>query len=471
MSRIWRPTANHEPNHPSPAPVASRARKPSRLSQWTAEIEFTTDSVSGTLANGSSEYRLGTFGVGLHALYLYNPPTLVATEPSLDGGGSMAMSSGTPVLTLMVSFTDAAANDPLADTSTKRNNIANAIGSQLQAVFDAGGASSGVDATVTVVDVYVTTDTAFAEAEEAPPPESGTYMREDLEILQERWYDDYLNDIPSRRNDSSVEADIVVLIVDGDPYVARGGEPIGIAFFNTQLKETSDAGDFSEQAYAIVRVENAADAANIFEVHEIGHVLAAGHDLAGDDDSDPTWPDEAHGAKGALDATVMTRLDQCDPDPQVDCDRRRFLSEPGVNFNEIDPGTGLPYPAGSADEDNDSQVDDSIGVAAGFGEIVVTMPPPNDPTALDIEPLACWGKNISHTTPSQDPGPPIDEYNLYRSPNTSYSPQYLVYSGTKLNVRFTVTSTQFMRVEACNSDGCSNYVNGDEPATYTSGCL
>jgi hypothetical protein len=66
---------------------------------------------------------------------------------------------------------------------------------------------------------------------------------------------------------------------------------------------------------------------------------------------------------------------------------------------------------------------------------------------------------------------PISEYRLYGSASPSMSNRYLIWSGTKNRVRINVQSTTYVEVEACGATLCSDPTQGDEPATYTAGCL
>jgi hypothetical protein len=100
-----------------------------------------------------------------------------------------------------------------------------------------------------------------------------------------------------------------------------------------------------------------------------------------------------------------------------------------------------------------------------------TYPPPAAapvaPLTLTVTPAQCYGLNDVEWGPSAG----ATRYELYRSSNSSFNPQVLVYSGPNRDRSINVTGTTYLRVRACNATGCSAYRVGNRAARYINGCF
>ncbi len=92
---------------------------------------------------------------------------------------------------------------------------------------------------------------------------------------------------------------------------------------------------------------------------------------------------------------------------------------------------------------------------------------PPTPASLTIYRGFCFGMNDALWTASAG----AITYQLYGSTSSAFTTQTLYYSGPDLAALFNVPGTRYMRVRACNANGCSGYRNGNVTATYTNGCL
>jgi hypothetical protein len=94
--------------------------------------------------------------------------------------------------------------------------------------------------------------------------------------------------------------------------------------------------------------------------------------------------------------------------------------------------------------------------------------PPAEPTSFLVISEKCRGLHSLEWTASCNP---ITHYEVYGSTSSSFTNQWLEYSGTGTSDFVNVSTTTYYRVRACNASGCSPYRNGSSPATYFNGCL
>ncbi|MES1244817.1 MAG: fibronectin type III domain-containing protein [Acidobacteriota bacterium] len=95
-----------------------------------------------------------------------------------------------------------------------------------------------------------------------------------------------------------------------------------------------------------------------------------------------------------------------------------------------------------------------------------TASPPPVPAFLTVTPEYCRGLNSADWGSSTG----ASSYELYISTSSTFTTQSLYYSGPSLSASVNVSSTSYLRVRACNANGCSGYRNGDRTALYSSGC-
>lgn len=91
---------------------------------------------------------------------------------------------------------------------------------------------------------------------------------------------------------------------------------------------------------------------------------------------------------------------------------------------------------------------------------------PPMPASMTVTQLMCWGLNSVSWAPSSG----ATYYELYRSPSSSYPSQTLEYSGTSTSRTVSAGSPAYLRVRACNANGCSGYRVGNFPATFYGTC-
>lgn len=112
-----------------------------------------------------------------------------------------------------------------------------------------------------------------------------------------------------------------------------------------------------------------------------------------------------------------------------------------------------------------------VGSFVLFLGLIGTLPawaaPPAAPASMSVQPAYCFG--WASLSWSSSTGATFYQVEQSPYPNLSYAST--VYSGPD-TFRFhnAGTGTNYFRVRACNSDGCSGYAYGDSPVTYQDPC-
>lgn len=108
----------------------------------------------------------------------------------------------------------------------------------------------------------------------------------------------------------------------------------------------------------------------------------------------------------------------------------------------------------------------TMGTVAGWDNYSFSAP--DTPNSFDVSSAQCYGWN----SVSWDSESHVEQYQLLRSFNSSFSPYDLIYSGTgtSTNVNVPYGNTWYLRVRACNGSGCSD-TSIQDSATYYNGCL
>lgn len=99
--------------------------------------------------------------------------------------------------------------------------------------------------------------------------------------------------------------------------------------------------------------------------------------------------------------------------------------------------------------------------------VVTSLAPAAQPPFFGVSSKRCYGRN---TLQWLDAGPDIFAYELQRSATADFAAPATVYTGMNQAHTVDVAATTYYRVRACNSRGCSAYVNGNRAATYTPSC-
>lgn len=89
---------------------------------------------------------------------------------------------------------------------------------------------------------------------------------------------------------------------------------------------------------------------------------------------------------------------------------------------------------------------------------------PPMPASLTITNLKCWNLNSATWTASSG----ATYYELYISSSSSFPSQTLLYSGA--NTSHSFSGTGYLRVRACNANGCSRYRAGNVSAVFYGSC-
>jgi hypothetical protein len=92
---------------------------------------------------------------------------------------------------------------------------------------------------------------------------------------------------------------------------------------------------------------------------------------------------------------------------------------------------------------------------------------PPTPPSLTVLPAQCYGLNDLDWGASAG----ATRYELYGSTSSSFSSQWLEYSGPNRFDTVNVSRTTYYRVRACNASGCSCYRVGNRAARYINGCF
>ena len=95
-------------------------------------------------------------------------------------------------------------------------------------------------------------------------------------------------------------------------------------------------------------------------------------------------------------------------------------------------------------------------------------PPSLTPASLTVTNAACYGLN---DLTWDGAGPTVVRYELYGSTSSTFTNQWLEYSGLDLEHTVDVTGTVYYRVRACDISTCSSYRTGNRAARYVNGCF
>lgn len=114
--------------------------------------------------------------------------------------------------------------------------------------------------------------------------------------------------------------------------------------------------------------------------------------------------------------------------------------------------------------------DDAAALQCAQSRYPLTSGPggaPATPSSLTVRLEYCYGFNSLEWSASTG----ATYYELYGSTSSTFTHQWLEYSGSGTSHFVNVSGTTFYRVRACNANGCSGYRNGNRAARYYSVCL
>lgn len=268
--------------------------------------------------------------------------------------------------------------------------------------------------------------------------------------------DGHMDDVPPALDGWG--ADTVALIIDDD-LVTSG--PAGAAEI-----WAPGVGPPEDYPYAVIS-DDFALGTYLFS-HEVGHVLGGFHQ-AGTNPGYNNWADCEH-AYASQESGWITIMGTCTAPSGSDCTTR-------INYwSNADPNvTYQGEQMGDSDAEQCSDIarvmlPDTLSDVMNWRSNPTSVP--GAPMNVDVEPLQCYGQNA--VTWSSGGGGALAEYQVFKSTSATFSPQTLVYRSSDPGFGLNISQSEspsYIRVRACNLAGCSTYSQGDETATYTSGCL
>lgn len=360
--------------------------------------------------------------------------------------GSKSQPANHTVIEMMILYT--------ADMAGNHSGDPAALANTLEASVTAAMSASSVTGSAKIVAYKPTT---FSEAS---PFATNDFIsaREDMKAESAPF-----TAIESDQDD--LRADVVVLLVDGDDV----GDDPPFNFAACGLADTVSSSD-NERAYAVVQDRCAAG--DLTFVHEVTHLLGGRHDwgnTGGTDDTAGWTPGTGHGYTSTTPdfRTVMGSKTGCTF--AGGCSRLSRYSDP----DQTALISGTNYALGLADDWPDqggNQRSDVVDVLANSITDVALYrqtgdAAPGQPSSLTVDRL-CGGYNeLTWPAPTGTTG----WYEAQSASNSGYTTSVFdEYRGGENSFILNVSSTRYVRVRACNAEGCGSYRNGGQ--TATTGC-
>lgn len=265
--------------------------------------------------------------------------------------------------------------------------------------------------------------------------------------------------IPGSR--ANYRADLVVMLVDGSVAGGSGGNfPIcGIAYV---VDDSTD----STLAYSVM--QDGCAAGDLTFAHEVTHLAGGRHDWTSDPAVGYGGTSEAHGyTNTTIDfRTVMGSRSSCTY--AGGCARLNRFSSPsqtaivGGTSYAVGVTDELPGTPGNQETDMVTVLGTSVEATAAYktsGDAA-----PGQPASMTVDRLCSGVNELSWPAPSGTTG----WYEAESSTTSGYSSPITEYRGGQNSFFLTVSGTRWVRVRACNAEGCGSYRNGSQTATV--GC-
>jgi peptidyl-Asp metalloendopeptidase len=257
---------------------------------------------------------------------------------------------------------------------------------------------------------------------------------------------------------TQVRADTVLVIADATAFDGTCG--------SGQLLAPSQQLGASNVAYALTG-DTCTGLFRNFS-HELGHVLGGNHDKYALQYENGVEPDIIAqylgpysysfgwaGSSGQF-RTIMGSRQPCSFDG---CARLNYWSSPSRSY------AGEPM-GHAADGDMSRSLNDMIPYIAQYR--TSGQPAPGTPGSLTVTRGNCYGMNSASWTAASGT---VGWYELERSTSAAFSSPAQLFRGPREMVEFSVSTTNYLRVRACNAEGCSAWRQGNMTATYTAGCF
>ena len=298
--------------------------------------------------------------------------------------------------------------------------------------------NSGVDGSVRVVYYGLS---SFVEPDD--PPEMMDYTAFYQAVTGMYYGVSEFSDLHGLRDD--LRGDVVLLLTDA----SKATDVCGLGYVPLSVSGSPN------RAYALTG-DTCVTATRTF-THEIGHNIGAFHDKSLEEFEEDLLLSYSYGHSSVSPdfRTIMGSLPltSCN---MAGCPRINYWSTPNLMHQGIPIGH-------AADADMARSHNEWIQVPAAYR--TSGDPPPGMPSTVDVEPSYCYGINLIMLGAGSGT---VGWYEVQQSASSSFSSPQEVFRGPQQPFTINVFGgSKWIRARACNSEGCSGWKAGDEPAIRT----